>query len=175
MRQPQCIIHIHTPNIVAVSSMKCGPLPLSQEACLVGEVSHHTYRGLVVDPKEKDSLAKDLGVHNKVMLLRNHGAICCGETIEEAFFYAYHLVLAADTQLKMAPLGLDNLSTIDDDTRRSVFEMGQQGGGGVNSQTEGGPDGQGDKKKRVWGVGEMDFEALMRMMDNGVRMCRSKI
>ena len=71
-------------------------------------------------------------------------------------------------QLKMLPLGLDNLITIDDSTRQKVFEMGQRGGGGVNSQTEGGPDGSGDKKKRVWGVGEMDFEALMRMLDNGV-------
>ena len=33
------------------------------------------------------------------------GAVCCGETIEEAFYYAYHLVLACDTQLKMVPLG----------------------------------------------------------------------
>jgi hypothetical protein len=68
----------------------------------------------------------------------------------------------------MLPLGLDNLITIDDATRQKVFEMGQRGGGGVNSQTEGGPDGSGDKKKRVWGVGEMDFEALMRMLDNAV-------
>ena len=104
------------------------------------------------------------------MLLRNHGAICCGETIEEAFFYAYHLVLACDTQLKMVPLGIDNLVIIDEPVRRKVFEHGQRGGGGVDSNSEGGPDGSGDKKRRntKWGVGEMEFEALMRMMDNAV-------
>ena len=150
--------------------MKCGLLPLSQEACLIGDVSYHTYRGIVVDPAEKESLCKDLGVHNKVMLLRNHGAVCCGETLEEAFFYAYHLVLACETQLKMAPLGLDNLVTIDDATRRKVYELGQAGGGGVNSVTEGGPDGQGEKKKRSWGVGELEFEALMRNLDNAVSL-----
>lgn len=80
--------------------MKSGLLPLSQESCLLGDISYHSYRGLVVDPAEKDGLAKDLGVHNKVMLLRNHGAVCCGETIEEAFFYAYHLMLACDTQVR---------------------------------------------------------------------------
>ena len=80
--------------------MKCGLLPLSQEACLLGDVSYHTYQGLVVTPEEKDDIAKDLGVHNKVMLLRNHGAVCCGETLEEAFFYAYHLALACDTQVR---------------------------------------------------------------------------
>lgn len=80
--------------------MKCGLLPLSQESCLLGDISYHSYEGLVVDADERESLARDLGVHNKVMLLRNHGAVCCGETIEEAFYYAYHLVLAADTQVK---------------------------------------------------------------------------
>ena len=57
--------------------------------------------------------------------------------------------------------------TIDEETRKSVFEMGQRGGGGVNSLAEGGPSGQGEKKPaRAMGVGEMDFEAHMRMLDN---------
>ena len=81
--------------------MKCGLMYLSQESCLLGDLSYHSYEGLVVESSEKETIAKDLGVHNKVMLLRNHGAVCCGETIEEALFYAYHLVLACDTQLKM--------------------------------------------------------------------------
>merc|ERR1711981_386549 len=162
----KCILHLHTPNIVAVSSMKCGLLYLSQESCLIGDVSYHNYEGLVVEKSEWESLARDLGVHNKVMLLRNHGAVCCGETIEEAFYYAYHLVLACDTQLKMVPLGIDNLVMIDEPTRRKVYEMGQLGGGGVDSKTEGGPDGSATKGKKIWGVGEMEFEAMMRMLDN---------
>ena len=148
--------------------MKCGLLYLSQESCLVGDVSYHSYEGLVVQDAERASIAKDLGVHNKVMMLRNHGAVCCGETIEEAFFYAYHLVLACDAQLKMVPLGIDNLVQIEEETRQKVFAMGQRGGGGVDSKTEGGPDGSGDKKKKFWAVGELDFEALMRMLDNAV-------
>lgn len=66
------------------------------------------------------------------------------------------------------PLGLDNLVLIDEQTRRKVWETAQKGGGGVNSKTEGGADGGGEKRKRVWGVGEMEFEALMRMLDNAV-------
>jgi len=161
----KCIIHIHTPAIVAVSAMKCGLMYLSQESCLLGDLSYHSYEGLVVEGSERETLGRDLGVHNKVMLLRNHGAVCCGETIEEALFYAYHLVLACETQLKMVPLGIDNLITIDEPTRRKVFENSQRGGGGVNSKTEGGPNGSGAKQK-VWGVGEMEYEALMRMLDN---------
>merc|ERR1719483_102426 len=108
----KCVIHLHTPNIVAISTMKCGLLPLSQESCLIGDVSYHSYRGIVVDPEERMSIAKDLGPNNKVMFLRNHGVVCCGGTIEEAFHVTYHTVLACDTQLKMMPFGLDNLVMI---------------------------------------------------------------
>merc|ERR1712086_590631 len=150
----KCVIHLHTPNIVAVSTMKCGLLPLSQESCLIGDVSYHSYRGIVVDPEERQSIAKDLGPNNKVMFLRNHGVVCCGGTIEEAFHVTYHTVLACDTQLKMMPFGLDNLVMIDDEFRRKTYELGQRGGGGVNSA------------KKEWGIGELEFEALMRMLDN---------
>ena len=85
---------------VQVSTMKCGLLPLCQEACLVGEVSYHNYQGLVVDPAERDLIAKDLGPSNKVMFLRNHGVVCCGRSIEEAFHNTYHTVLAVDTQVR---------------------------------------------------------------------------
>jgi len=150
----KCIIHLHTPNIVAVSTMKCGLLPLSQEACLIGDVSYHSYNGIIVDTAERDSLANDLGPNNKVMFLQNHGAVCCGRSIEEAYHVCYHTVLACDTQIKMMPFGLENLITIDEETRRKTYEIGQRGGGGTNTA------------KKDWGVGELEFEALMRMLDN---------
>merc|ERR1719461_1898220 len=150
----KCIVHLHTPNIVAVSTMKCGLLPLSQESCLIGDVSFHSYNGIVVDPEERQSLAKDLGPNNKVMFLRNHGVVCCGKSIEEAWLNTHHTVLACDTQIKMMPFGLDNLVLIDDETRRKTYEIGQQGGGGVNTA------------KKEWSVGELEFEAQMRMLDN---------
>ena len=65
------------------------------------------------------------------------------------------------SQVKLMPLGLDNLILIDDDARRQAYEVGQGGGSGVTI-------GEGDKKRKPWGVGEMDFEALMRMLDNAV-------
>ena len=74
----------------------------------------------------------------------------------------YHTVLACDTQLKMMPFGLDNLVLIDDEVRRKTFEIGQRGGGGVNTA------------KKEWGIGELEFEALMRMLDNSVRFFRKE-
>ena len=35
---------------------------------------------------------------HKVMMLRNHGTLTCGSTIHEAFFYAYYLEQACQTQ-----------------------------------------------------------------------------
>ena len=32
----KCIIHLHTPAVAAVSAMKCGLLPLSQDALFCG-------------------------------------------------------------------------------------------------------------------------------------------
>jgi len=37
----------------------------------------------------------------QVMLLANHGAVCCGETVEEAFFNVYNTVLACETQVRL--------------------------------------------------------------------------
>lgn len=44
------------------------------------------------EPEEREKLVQSLGNITKVLLLTNHGALCCGETIEEAFFAAYHIV-----------------------------------------------------------------------------------
>lgn len=37
----------------------------------------------------------------QVMFLANHGAVCCGETVEEAFFNVYNTVLACETQVRL--------------------------------------------------------------------------
>jgi len=151
----KCIIHLRTQNVVAVSAMKCGLVPVCQEACLIGDCSYHTYKPSMNTQAAKDELAKDLGPSNKIMFLRNHGVVCCGRTVEEAWYMAYHTVLASDTQVKMMPYGLDNLVPIDEAVRASVYELAQGGGGGVNHGT-----------KKEWGVGELEFEALMRKLDN---------
>lgn len=44
------------------------------------------------EPEEREKLIRSLGPMSKVLLLTNHGALCCGETIEEAFYAAYHIV-----------------------------------------------------------------------------------
>lgn len=88
----RCAIYVGCNPVVAVSSLKVGLLPLSDDAAVLGEIATHTYTGSLSEPEEKEKLIRSLGPISKVLLLTNHGALCCGETIEEAFFSAYHIV-----------------------------------------------------------------------------------
>ena len=64
----KCIIHLRTQNVMAVSAMKCGLVPVCQEACLIGDCSYHTYKPSMNTQAAKDELAKDLGPNNKVRI-----------------------------------------------------------------------------------------------------------
>ena len=94
----RCVLHVQEPSVVTVSALRAGLLPLTEHACTLGEVSVHRPPAEGADP-EHQRLTRDLGVHNKVMLLQNRGALCCGETIEEAFFLLSHLVAACKSQV----------------------------------------------------------------------------
>ncbi|XP_076103722.1 gamma-adducin-like isoform X7 [Mytilus galloprovincialis] len=150
----KCIIHLHTPEVVAVSTMKCGFLPLSQESLIVGDVSFHDYNGILVDQEERDALQRSLGPTNKVMFLRNHGVVTCGSTVEEAYHYAVNVMSACLTQTKAVPAGVDNLILVSEEIKKRTFQIGSQGGGGV------------DTGGRKWKTGELEFEAVMRQLDN---------
>ncbi|XP_050398354.1 alpha-adducin isoform X3 [Patella vulgata] len=150
----KCIIHVHTPEAVAVSAMECGLLPLSQEAMICGEISYHGFNGILVDEEERDKLARNLGPTNKVMFLHNHGVVACGNTIEEAYHYIRNVMYACTVQMSAIPAGINNLIKVDSDLWRKTFTVASQGGGGVNV---GG---------RKWKVGELEFEAMMRQLDN---------
>ncbi|XP_052227154.1 gamma-adducin-like isoform X7 [Dreissena polymorpha] len=150
----KCIIHLHKPSVVAVSSMTCGFLPLSQEALICGDISYHDYNGILVDESEREKLQRNLGPINKVMILRNHGIVACGSTIEEAYHFAFNVVAACNSQIQAMPAGVENLIKVSDDIRKKTFEMANRGGGGV------------DSSDRKWKIGQLEFEAQMRVMDN---------
>ncbi len=92
------IFHIHTPAIVAVSALQEGLLALSQWALhFYDRMAYHHYDSLILKNQQGAKLAEDLGDHY-VMLLRHHGALITGRTIQEAMFYTYHLEQACQTQ-----------------------------------------------------------------------------
>lgn len=93
------IFHLHTTSGVAVSTMKCGLLPISQFALhFYNSVSYHSYDSLLLDERDQcQNAAKDLGSHY-AMFLENHGTLTAGSTIEEAFFFTHHLEEACRVQ-----------------------------------------------------------------------------
>lgn len=93
------IFHLHTPEIVAVSAMQSGLKPISQWALhFYNKVAYHEYNSLALSAEEHEkNLVRDLG-EKYVMLLKHHGSITSGRTIQEAFFYTHHLQKACETQ-----------------------------------------------------------------------------
>ncbi|XP_075202944.1 alpha-adducin isoform X9 [Anomaloglossus baeobatrachus] len=150
----KCIVHIHTPAGAAVSAMKCGLLPLSPESLCLGEVAYHDYHGILVDEEEKTIIQKNLGPRSKVLILRNHGLVTMGETVEEAFYYIHNLVSACEIQVRTLASagGPDNLVLLDPGKYKKSRSPESPSGDAVAHPK--------------WLVGEQEFEALMRMLDN---------
>ncbi|XP_036443492.1 alpha-adducin isoform X4 [Colossoma macropomum] len=151
----KCIVHIHTPAGAAVSAMKCGLLPISPEALSLGEVTYHDYHGVLVDEEENVLIQKNLGPTSKVLILRNHGLVSVGETVEEAFYYIHNLVRACEIQVRTLASagGPDNLVMLDPSKYKSRSRHPEPAGDGTSPHPK-------------WQVGEQEFEALMRMLDN---------
>ncbi|XP_066457584.1 gamma-adducin isoform X3 [Eleutherodactylus coqui] len=154
----RCVIHIHTPATAAVSSMKCGILPISQEALLLGDVAYYNYQGSLDEQQERIQLQKVLGPSAKVLVLRNHGVMALGETVEEAFNYIFCAQHACEIQVHAlaGAGGINNLLLLDLEKYKPLtFALAAGGGGGVNMEGQ-----------YKWKVGELEFESLMRMLDN---------
>ncbi|XP_006027613.1 gamma-adducin isoform X1 [Alligator mississippiensis] len=154
----RCAIHIHTPATAAVSSMKCGILPISQEALILGDIAYYNYQGSLDEQEERIQLQKVLGPSCKVLVLRNHGVVALGETLEEAFHYIFNVQLACEIQVHAlaGAGGIDNLLVLDlQKYKPFTHNVAAAGGGGVNMASQ-----------QKWKVGEQEFEALMRMLDN---------
>lgn len=168
----RAIIHIHYPPCVAVSSVKHGLLCICQEAAIIGDVSYHDYKGLAIDPDTRSSIANDLGPVNKVLILKNHGVITCGETIEEALYYLHNLVKACETQVKLEPIKPELLHEMSEESKAQVRSIVTNFGASV----QGKPDSEkekptsGNPRLKKWKIWDLEFESQMRMLDNAVRI-----
>ncbi|XP_047542319.1 protein hu-li tai shao isoform X7 [Vanessa atalanta] len=146
----RCVLHVRSAGALAVSATRRGLLPLCGEAALLGDVAYHRVPNGTLDNEERDKLVRALGPHAKVLMLSGSGALCCGATLEEAFFQAKNLNAACEVQLRLASMPLDELTLLDDETRRQMYESSRK------------PPSDAAK----WRVGGEEFEALMRMLDN---------
>lgn len=93
-----CVIHTHSWASMAVSSLECGLLPITQTAMRFLKIGYHDYQGVVLKTEEQESLIRDLGT-GEALILRNHGVLTVGRTVGEAFNWMHRLELACRSQL----------------------------------------------------------------------------
>uniref|UniRef100_A0AAY4DSN7 Class II aldolase/adducin N-terminal domain-containing protein n=1 Tax=Denticeps clupeoides TaxID=299321 RepID=A0AAY4DSN7_9TELE len=153
----RCVIHTHTPAVAAVSSMKCGILPISHEAFLLGKVAYFSLTGS--DVEERAELQAALGTTAKVVVLRGHGVLALGESLEEAFHYIYHCQLACDIQVKALSCagGMDKLFLLDAEKNPPSTPC-------LTHPPS--PCVEREDAQMEWRTGEAEFESLMRLLDN---------
>ncbi|KAM6432053.1 beta-adducin isoform 1-T2 [Liasis olivaceus] len=152
----RCIIHLHTPATTAVSAMKQGLLPISHDALLAGDTVYFDFNGEMEGEADRIELQKCLGPTCKVLVLRNHGLVALGDTVEEAFYKVFHLQAACEVQVAALSSagGPEHLILLEGE-KHKPHDVGLVRWAGSTF----GP----MQKSRL---GEHEFEALMRMLDN---------
>ncbi|EHA99340.1 Gamma-adducin [Heterocephalus glaber] len=154
----KCVIYIHTLATPAVSSMKYGILPISQESLILGDIAYYDYQGSLDEQEERIQLQKVLGPSCKVLVLRNHGVKALGETVEEAFHYIFNVQIACEIQVwpSASSGGVNDLFVLDlQNYKAFTHTIAAAGGGGVNMDSQ-----------KKWKVRKVEFEGLMRTLDN---------
>jgi ribulose-5-phosphate 4-epimerase/fuculose-1-phosphate aldolase len=100
-----CVIHLHTLDGAAVSTMREGLLPLTQTALqIIHDLAYHDYEGVADDLAERERLQADLG-DNNLMILRNHGTLTTGASVGEAFYRMMTLEFACTAQIRALGTG----------------------------------------------------------------------
>jgi ribulose-5-phosphate 4-epimerase/fuculose-1-phosphate aldolase len=100
-----CVMHTHTTTGSAVACLEEG---LSHDsfygAQLHGRVAYHVFEGVTVNSEEQARMIASIG-DQRVVILRNHGLLTWGETLEEAFMWLWLLQRACDIQVAAAGAG----------------------------------------------------------------------
>lgn len=101
------VIHIHPPACIAVSMMKDGLLPLTQQSIFLhGRVGYHEYHGITEDAAESDEIVGALG-DKAALLMRSHGATAVGGDAGAAVTVMGHLIAACEMQLQLMASGAE--------------------------------------------------------------------
>jgi ribulose-5-phosphate 4-epimerase/fuculose-1-phosphate aldolase len=100
-----CVMHTHTTTGSAVACLEEG---LSHDnfygAQLHERVAYHDFEGITVNPDEQTRFLASMA-GQRVVILRNHGLLTWGETVEEAFVWLWTLQRACDVQVASGQAG----------------------------------------------------------------------
>lgn len=97
-------VHGHDEEVMAVSSIEEGLLPLNQPAVYLGHLTSYIEYEFDEDEAFAEHFVSSLG-DKQIMISRNHGYYALGETAAEAFFRAYFLKQTCAAQIKTFSMG----------------------------------------------------------------------
>ena len=126
--------HAHSVHGKAFSSLHLPLAPLTQDACAFFEdhVVFEDYTGVVLDPEEGKRIAHALGDH-KAAILRNHGLLTVGHTVDEAAFW--FITMERSCQAQLLAMAAGDPVPIDDETARlTASQVGSHGIGWFSFQ-----------------------------------------
>ncbi|QRX84953.1 class II aldolase/adducin family protein [Glaciimonas sp. PAMC28666] len=99
-----CVIHTHTLAGSAVAGKQDGlRYDNLVSVRLKGRVAYHDFEGITTDESERPRLVKSLGDKN-MLILRTHGLLAVGYTVEKAFMHYWRLQRACELQVAMDAL-----------------------------------------------------------------------
>ena len=100
-----CVMHTHTTAGVAVASLQGG---LSQSnfysAQLHDMVAYHPFEGITIHAGEGPRVLASMG-NKPAVILRNHGLLSWGQTLEQAFAILWTLQRACEIQMATLSMG----------------------------------------------------------------------
>ena len=103
-----CVMHTHTTTGMAVASLRDGLSPTNFYAAqLHGGVAYHDFEGITVEEGEKQRLVASIG-KKRAVILRNHGLLAWGPTVQEAYMTLWTLQRACDVQIAASAAGALN-------------------------------------------------------------------
>jgi ribulose-5-phosphate 4-epimerase/fuculose-1-phosphate aldolase len=103
-----CVMHTHTTSGMAVASLKGGLSPTNFYAAqLHGGVAYHDFEGITVEEGEKQRLVASIG-KKRAVILRNHGLLTWGPSVQEAYMTLWTLQRACDVQIASSAAGALN-------------------------------------------------------------------
>ncbi|WP_199434081.1 class II aldolase/adducin family protein [Qaidamihabitans albus] len=112
--------HTHSTHGRAFATLGRPLTPITQDACAFFDdhAVHHAFSGVVTDAEEAERIAITLGPR-KAVILRNHGLLTVGGTVQEAAWW--FLTMDRSCQVQLAADAAGEPYVIDDESARKTY------------------------------------------------------